>query len=570
MIKCFKIGCLLILFLFTITEIARSQKADLMSYNKADLVTFEEMLLCRVIINRNPEKGNIITTLDGASGHFLYIFNNNGVPVYAKKFPDQVFNLKPQPNGLLTYYDSKLKAYVAIDSTLTEVDTLKMKNGYTTHTHELLMTKKGYSYMFGYDPQIVDMSKIVPGGKVTATVTGLVIQGHDKDKNLVFQWKSWDHFSITDSYQDLLISAIDYVHGNSLYDDTDTTLILSSRNMSEVTKINRLNGDIIWRLGGKNNEFTFVNDTRGFSKQHTVYRLQNGNLLMFDNGVGSDPLYSRGSEYKIDENNLKVELVNEYRHTPDLYTIIKGSIQRLSNGNTLAFWGHSPFITEFDQFNSVTWDVNFNVGLYPTYRAFRTEWEPYIYTFDTDTLNFNIVDQGATKTRPFEITNRSNRKISITSVYNRDNDFSVTESLPLEIEAGGKKTLTVSYSPTKAGYVTDTLNVCYETDSTLINRQIYATAESIANTGIEIHNRSEAVVYPNPGKGIFKIKTEINKPIRIRVFDIYGKTVIEEKSFMDESYILNLTDSPDGLYLIELQESDIKIPIILKIIKFSE
>lgn len=570
MIKCSKPFFLLTLLLFLITENANSQKPDLQTSGKADLVTFEEMLLCRVIINRNPEKGNIVTTLDGASGHFLYVFNNNGVPVYAKKFPDQVFNLKPQPNGLLTYYDSKLKAYVAIDSTLKEVDTLKMKNGYTTHTHELLMTKKGYSYLFGYDPQIVDMSKVVPGGKVNATVTGLVIHGLDKDKNFVFQWKSWDHFKITDSYQDLLTSAIDYVHGNSLYDDTDTTLILSSRNMSEVTKINRLDGKIIWRLGGKNNDFTFINDPRGFSKQHTVSRLQNGNLLLFDNGVGSDPLYSRGSEYKIDENNLKVELVNEYRHTPDLYTIIKGSIQRLTYGNTLVFWGHSPFISEFDQLNTLTWDVNFNAGLFPTYRAFRSDWEPYIYTFNTDTLNFNKVDQGVTKVRSFEITNHSDRKISITSVNNRDTDFSVKESLPLQIDAGGKKTITISYSPTKEGFVTDTLNVCYETDSTLINRQIYVTAESIANTGIESQHTSKVIIYPNPGKGIFHIKTEISKIVRIRVFDIYGKTVFDEKSFRDESYILDLSGSPDGIYIIELLESDIKIPIILKIIKFSE
>ena len=38
-------------------------------------------------------------------------------------------------------------------------------------------------------------------------------------------------------------------------------LMISSRHLNEITKISRTTGDIIWRFGGKNNQFTFVNDT---------------------------------------------------------------------------------------------------------------------------------------------------------------------------------------------------------------------------------------------------------------------------------------------------------------------
>ena len=47
---------------------------------------------------------------------------------------------------------------------------------------------------------------------------------------------------------------------NSLwFDETDGNIILSCRNTSEVIKISRVTGEIIWRLQGKHNQFTFTN-----------------------------------------------------------------------------------------------------------------------------------------------------------------------------------------------------------------------------------------------------------------------------------------------------------------------
>src|SRR2546422_8452549 len=50
------------------------------------------------------------------------------------------------------------------------------------------------------------------------------------------------------------------VHGNSIELDSDGNLLLSSRHMSEITKIDRQTGDIIWRMGlnSKHNDFTFL------------------------------------------------------------------------------------------------------------------------------------------------------------------------------------------------------------------------------------------------------------------------------------------------------------------------
>ena len=272
--------------------------------------------------------------------------------------------------------------------------------------------KNGNVILFSYDLRIVDMSKVVTGGNPAATVTGLVIQELDANRNLIFQWRSWDYFNITDSYADLLSSVVNYVHGNSLDADTDTTLIISSRNMNEVTKINRLTGQIIWRLGGKNNEFVFENDPRQFAGQHSAIKQKNGTLTLFDNGVGLDPLYSRGIEYEMDEINKKVKLVHEYRHSPDVYANVSGNLQRLDNGNTFIFFGpaidHSEqFIGEFDQTGNPIFEARFDMNIYPTYRAYRSLWVPKLFTFSTDTLHVESAIQNAAIYRTFEIRNNS-------------------------------------------------------------------------------------------------------------------------------------------------------------------
>ena len=155
------------------------------------------------------------------------------------------------------------------------------------------------------------MDSIVPGGNPNAIVTGLIIQEIDTNKNVVFQWRSWDHFAITDvasCYASVSLTGprIDYAHGNAIELDHDGNLLISSRFMNEITKINRQTGAIIWRFGlnADNNMFTIINDTRGFSHQHDVRRLNNGHITVFDNGNCLSPEYSRTLEYELDEDNM--------------------------------------------------------------------------------------------------------------------------------------------------------------------------------------------------------------------------------------------------------------------------
>src|SRR5262249_28108787 len=135
---------------------------------------------------------------------------------------------------------------------------------------------------------------------------------------------------------------VDYVHGNAVELDSDGNILISSRSMHEITKINRATGAVMWRFGlhALNNQFAFVNDARGFKGQHDIRRLPNGNVTLLDNGTCFDaPLYSRVVEYRLDEVNKVATLVREFRNAPDLYTPFMGNAQRREGGGTMIGWG---------------------------------------------------------------------------------------------------------------------------------------------------------------------------------------------------------------------------------------
>ena len=255
----------------------------------------------------------------GPSGTpYLIIAGNAGGPAFDRAMPEFCTDFKVQPDGRLTYFDTNTTKFYAMDSSYAVIDSFVCGNDFYTDLHELRLLPDGHALLMGIDLEIVDMSVVVPGGNPAAAVSGLVVQELDEDKNVVFQWRSWDHFQITDAtHEDLTAPSIDYVHGNALELDNDGNLLLSSRHMDEITKIDRTTGGIIWRMGGKNNQFTLVGDTQWYSHQHAIRRIANGDVTLFDNGNYHTPPYSRAVEYSLDEVNHVATLVWQFRNSPD-------------------------------------------------------------------------------------------------------------------------------------------------------------------------------------------------------------------------------------------------------------
>ncbi len=148
----------------------------------------------------------------------------------------------------------------------------------------------------------------------------------------------------------LTTELINYIHINSLDLDDDGNILLSSRHLHEVTKINRQTGEIVWRLGGKGNDFIIVNDPhQGFFFQHEARRLASENITVYDNRTETDPsFFSLVVEYSLDQTKMEARMAWQYINTPVTYAGAMGNMQRLPGGNSLIGWGFSsaPLLTE--------------------------------------------------------------------------------------------------------------------------------------------------------------------------------------------------------------------------------
>jgi hypothetical protein len=278
------------------------------------------------------------------------VLNKYGKVVYFKQYAEGRFSggLQLQANGLLSYYFNE-KFYL-MDSTFKVVDSVNCKNGLKQDAHELLVLENGEFLMIGYEIIEMDLSnynyfnKNKSAGSAKAKVKCDVVQALDRNKNVVFEWHGKDYYDFDDVDPYYLNSPndVDWLHFNALEHDNDGNILVSVKNLNEITKVDKRTGKILWRLGGMKNQFTFLNDSNMFKGQHDIRRIKNGNITLFDNGYRSKPVHPEGAkEYKLNEQKLEAELVWQYINNPGIESEGYGSVQRLPNENTLINYGRN-------------------------------------------------------------------------------------------------------------------------------------------------------------------------------------------------------------------------------------
>lgn len=342
-----------------------------------------------VNVNRQPDPGLLFLENGLGVPPYTMILDNSGAPVWYHR--GRMYDFKIQRNGTITWCTGDDLGFPAFDQNFNYLQTYKTANGYNTDGHELKVLPNGSYFMIGYRNNLVDMGQYVQGGG-DATVRETVLQEFTAAGELVFQWRPWDNY-------DIRLSGVDFPHLNSIEIDDDGHVLISARHLSEVTKINRDTGEIIWRLSGAHSSFRFINDSlNGLSFQHHITSLGHGRYLFFDNGNDHSPQVSRAVEYQLDLTNMTATLVWQFRDTPDKFTYWLGSAQRLTNSNTLINFVRAdyPKVTEVDAQGEKQFELSMVPGA-PAYRAFRFPWRgvvaaPYLVVEpqpDNVTLIFN-------------------------------------------------------------------------------------------------------------------------------------------------------------------------------------
>jgi hypothetical protein len=268
--------------------------------------------------------------------------------------------------------------YVILDTSYRQIKTVVAGHGFHADLHEFLLTPDGTALITAYNPISADLSSI--GGPNPGTVLDSVVQEIDlKAGSVLFEWHSWSSVGLAESKAFLPPPGdpYDHFHVNSIDVDLDGNLLVSGRNTSTVYKLDRSSGEIIWRLGGTNSDFTF-NDGAAFGWQHDVRRRPDGTISMFDNGTDGVPgqaveRQSRGLVLDVDMTFMQASRSIDYVHPEQLVVSTMGNVQTLPTDDVFMGWGLKPYFSGFTAASHLTLDANLPDGG-QSYRAFWLPW----------------------------------------------------------------------------------------------------------------------------------------------------------------------------------------------------
>ena len=286
----------------------------------------------------NPSSGHYLALMD-YSGHILYFYNGNN------QSGSSISNLKILKNHLFSYYKGG-KNYLA-DSNFNVVDTLVAANGCKVDSHDMLLLANGNYLILATEKVIMDLSgynlftHTYSAGDSNALVTCGVIQEFNQAGQLVWQWRAKDHFQFDDVHPFWLFNpdTLDWTHFNTLEEDLDGNILVSSRFFNEIFKINRSTDSIMWRLGGLNNQFTFINDSIPFRGQHDIRVLPDGTYTLFDNGFFFPSHEAKAEQFILDTAAHTATIIRKIYPVNHGFSGSRGNAQFLADGNVVIDWG---------------------------------------------------------------------------------------------------------------------------------------------------------------------------------------------------------------------------------------
>ena len=176
-----------------------------------------------------------------------------------------------------------------------------------------------------------------------------IVEFDQETSEEVWSWDPFEHFSMEDSdlyggswWAAYFNGFFDWMHSNAFhFDDEESVIYVSHRHLSRISKIAYPSGEVIWNMGmeeqyntGSDNICTDL----GFSFQHHIQMLDNGDLLFFDNGnlsnilLGDSNPTTRIRKIRVIDDSY-CETVWQYDLPQNLHGMGMGSVQLLNNGN---------------------------------------------------------------------------------------------------------------------------------------------------------------------------------------------------------------------------------------------
>lgn len=201
-----------------------------------------------------------------------------------------------------------------------------------------------------------DLAATVNGGfsagSTKGQMLGDVVQEVTPGGDVVNEWRSWEHLSLEEDTVCFLEGRQEWTHQNTLNVTKNGDLLVSFRQTDTIGIVDRSSGEFSWKWGPGD-----------ISHQHNPTYLENGHVLLFDNGPHRRGVcHSRIVE--IDPNDNQIAW--EYRGDPPIsfFSYHISGAERLPNGNTLICEGAPGRIFEVTPAKDIVWEyINPFVGM---------------------------------------------------------------------------------------------------------------------------------------------------------------------------------------------------------------
>jgi hypothetical protein len=301
-----------------------------------------------------------------AAGLYGLAIDNTGRVVWYHKFAKGPgLNFQPQPNGRYvarpTPETGEIASWVEVDVLGRVTRILPCARGLAARLHDVLVLLDGSYWILCDETRTLDLR--ASGGPEVASVTGSVVQ-HVVNGTTLFEWSAFDHFELDYGAIDAIDrvgSSINWTHANAFDLDEDGNLYVSFRNLSEVTKIDGRTGQVVWRLGGRRNDFAFGGSTsHRFARQHGLRVRGYGEVMLLDN-LG-DPARSQALRYQVNELAKVSSVAASFAPVDTVIAGLGGSTQELPDGHVLVSYGNGSRVEEYDAAGTVVWRIHGNPG----------------------------------------------------------------------------------------------------------------------------------------------------------------------------------------------------------------
>ena len=162
----------------------------------------------------------------------------------------------------------------------------------------------------------------------------------------VWEWYAYQHLDTETDLICPLHSRSEWTHCNALEVLPDGNLLTSFRLLDTVAIIDKKSGDFVWKWGREE-----------LGHQHNPNPLENGNILIFDNGWhGIHAPHPRSRVLEVDPRTDHIEWIYQTRPGWEFFSAFISGAQRLPNANTLICEGMTGRLFEVTSEGEVVWE----------------------------------------------------------------------------------------------------------------------------------------------------------------------------------------------------------------------